>query len=385
MVARDENKTAKMPTSPSASSARLMSVDALRGFDMFWIVGGNTVVLSFIAMFVHPIPDWLYRQFTHPEWIGFTFWDLIMPTFLFIVGTSLPLAFAKRMEQGATRRQLYFKIVRRTLLLILLGTIANGHLLDYDLSRLCLTNSTLEAIACGYFVASIVMLNLPIAGQALTIVVLLVGYWMLMMFVPVPGHGAGVIEPHANVATALDSFIMGSLNNEETYTGVLTIMGYAATVLIGVMAGHLLRSGLRPVAKIGVLLLSSVACLTGGWLWATYLGFPIIKHCWSSSYVLWAAGWTFFLLTLFYTVIDVWGWRRWAFPFVVIGMNAITAYVTFNVFGYRVLRTIADILVGGLAWRFGPYGGPFLLALTSFMVLWLALWHLYRQKIFLRV
>ncbi len=189
MVARDENKPVEKPASPPAPSARLMSVDALRGLDMFWIIGGNTVVLSFIAMFVHPLPDWLSYEFTHPEWVGFTFWDLIMPTFLFIVGTSLPLAFEKRIQRGDTRRQLYLKIVRRTLLLILLGTIASGHLLDYDLSRLCLTNDTLEAIACGYFVASIVMLNLPIAGQAITIGVLLVGYWMLMMFIPVPGRG----------------------------------------------------------------------------------------------------------------------------------------------------------------------------------------------------
>ncbi len=384
MIALEEKPLIQPAAHRRVASPRLMSVDALRGFDMFWIVGGRAAALAAVALFIHPLPRWFESQFEHPQWVGFTFWDLIMPTFLFLVGVSLPLAFAKRMEQGQIRGQLYFKIVRRTLLLILFGTMASGHLLEYDLSKLCLSNDTLEAIACGYLVASIVMLNLPIAGQAITIGVLLVGYWLLMSFVPIPGHGAGVIEPHTNVATYLDSLIMGSHNNTESYTGFLTIMGYAATVLIGVMAGHLLRSGLRPLAKVAVLVLSSLGCFIGGWLWATYLGFPIIKHCWSSSYVLWAAGWTFLLLTVFYTVIDVWGWRRWAFPCVVIGMNAITAYMIFNVIGRRTFPIIADILVGGLAWRLG-YFGDFLLTLATFLVLWLVLLHLYRQKIFLRV
>jgi len=228
------------------------------------------------------------------------------------------------------------------------------------------------------------MLNLPIAGQAIAIGVLLVGYWLLMMFVPIPGYGAGVLRPNVNVANYIDNLIMGSLNDQEAYTGFLSVMGYGATVLIGAMAGHLLRSGVRPLAKIGLLLLGSAGCLLGGWIWETCLGFPIIKHAWTSSYVLWAAGWSLLLLALFYTVIDVWGWRRWAFPFVVIGMNAITVYMIFRLFGHTVIPDIAETLVGGLARYLGPYG-DFFMAMAVFMLVWLLLLHLYRHKIFLRV
>ncbi|MBN1342998.1 MAG: DUF5009 domain-containing protein [Phycisphaerae bacterium] len=364
-----------------STSGRIVSVDALRGFDMFWIVGGRAVVLGLIALFVDPMPEWLQNQFRHPEWIGYSAWDLIMPTFLFIVGTSMPLAFAKRMESGQSRKRLYLKIVRRTVILVVLGMVVSGHLLDFNLSTLRVGSNTLEAIAVGYFVASIVLLNLSIAGQVITVGVLLVTYWLLMVFVPVPGHGAGVIEPNANFAVVVDNWIFGGFSDEEAYTGILTILGYGATVLIGVQSGHLLRSGMHPGAKIGVLVLAGVGCLIGGLVWATYLGFPVIKHIWSSSYVLWAAGWSFLLLALFYAVIDVAGLKRWAFPFVVIGMNAITVYVGYHLINFREM---ADTLVGGLARHFGAFG-HFLLPLTTFMLIWLILLHMYRHRIFVRI
>ena len=369
-----------MTQAPSAAG-RIVSVDALRGFDMFWIVGGKAVVLSLIALFVDPIPKWLEDQFRHPEWIGLSGWDLIMPLFLFIVGTSMPLAFARRIERGQSRRQLYRKIARRTAVLVVLGMIASGNLLDFDLSTLRVGSNTLEAIACGYFVAGILLLNLSVAGQAITVGVLLVAYWLLMVFVPVPGHGAGVIEPDANFALVVDDFVFGRFSDEEAYTGILTVLGYSATVLMGVLSGHMLRSGLRPVGKIAVLVLTGLSCLLGGWIWHAHLGFPIIKHIWTSSYALWAAGWSLLLLAVFYTVIDVVGFRRWAFPFVVIGMNAITVYMAVHLISFK---SIAYTLVGGLAKQLGAFGG-FLLPLATFMLVWLILLHLYRHKIFLRI
>jgi predicted acyltransferase len=366
-------------TTPSTD--RILSVDALRGFDMFWIVGGNSVVLAFIGLFVHPIPKWLNDQFTHPDWIGISAWDLIMPTFLFIVGTSMPLAFARRTEPGQSRAQLHLKIIRRTVTLAILGMVVSGNLLTFDLARIHVGSNTLEAIACGYLVGSIILLNLPVAGQVITVVILLVSYWLLMAFVPVPGRGPGVIEPNANVAWAVDNFFFGRFSDEEPYTGILTIMGYAATVLMGAQAGHLLRSGIRPAGKIAVLALAGLGCVLGGLFWSTCLGFPIIKHIWTSSYALWAAGWSFLLLAVFYAVIDVAGFRRWAHPFVVIGMNAITVYVAFHLISFR---SIAHTLVGGLAHHVGAFG-PFLLALATFMLVWLILLHMYRHNIFLRI
>lgn len=366
----------EVPSTPE----RIVSVDALRGFDMFWITGGRWIVLAFVGLFVNPVPDWIRYQFVHPAWTGFSFWDLIMPTFLFIVGTSMPIAFAKRIERGQSRAQLHVKIVRRSLILILLGMIASGNLLDFDSSTFRLGNDTLQAIACGYFVAGIVLLNLPIAGQAITVAVLLIGYWLFMILVPVPGHGAGVIEPHANAAIVVDAWVFGRFN-EQAYAGMMSIVGGSATVLIGVLSGHLLRSKMRPVAKIGVLALAGVGCMVGGLIWAEYLGFPIVKRIWTSSYALWAAGWSLLALASFYAIIDVAGFKRWAFPFVVVGMNAITAYMAVHLFSFSDL---ADTFVGGLARHLGVFG-EFLLPVTAFLILWLILWHMYRQKIFLRI
>ncbi len=365
----------------SPTTGRIVSVDALRGFDMYWIVGGKGVVLSLIALFVDPIPQWLKDQFEHPAWIGLSAWDLIMPLFLFIVGTSMPIAFARRMAQGQSRRRLYLKIVRRTAILAVLGMVVSGNLLDFDLSTLRVGSNTLEAIACGYFVASIVLLNVSVTGQAVTVGVLLVGYWLLMVFVPVPGHGPGVIEPDANFALVVDDYVFGRFSDEEAYTGILTVLGYAATVLMGVLSGHLLRSGMPPARKIGVLVLAGLVGLGGGWVWHAWLGFPIIKHIWTSSYALWAAGWSCLLLALFYAVIDVAGLRRWSFPFVVIGMNAITVYVGYHLIHFRAM---AHTLVDGLARHLGPFGNA-LLPLTTFLIIWLILLHMYRQKIFVRI
>ena len=362
------------------ASNRVVSVDALRGFAMFWITGGRLVVLAFLGLFVDPLPEWIQYQFAHPVWAGLSFWDLVMPTFLFIVGTSMPISFARRTEQGQSSGQLYVKIVRRALILILLGMIASGNLLDFDSSTFRLGTDTLQAIACGYLVAGIVLLNLSIAGQAVTIGGLLIGYWLFLILVPVPGHGAGVIEPHANVAMVVDAWVFGQFNDTD-YAGILHIVGCSATILMGVMAGHLLRSEMQPRAKIAVLVLAGAGCMIAGLIWAEYLGLPVVKRIWTSSYALWAAGWSLLALAFFYAVIDVLGFRRWAFPFVVIGMNAITAYMAVHLIRFS---DFADTLVGGLARHLGAFG-DFLLPLTAFMILWLILLHMYRHKIFLRI
>jgi predicted acyltransferase len=210
---------------------------------------------------------------------------------------------------------------------------------------------------------------------------MLVGYWLLMMFVPVPGHGAGVIEPQANIALTVDKFVLGRFRDGTTYTWVLSGMTFSATVLLGVFAGQILRSQQTPARKTFVLTALGLGCLAAGWAWAEWLGFPIIKHVWTSSMTLWAAGWSYLLLALFYFVIDVVGWRWWAFPFVVIGMNAITIYVA----SYFIpFHGIAESLVGGLAKHFGR-ADELLIDFTSVLLAWLFLYFLYRQRVFVRI
>ena len=356
-----------------------MSVDALRGFDMFWIVGGRELLGGLVMVFMNPLPDALARQFGHAEWVGFTAWDLIMPLFLFIVGTSIPLSFAKRLERGQSKTDIYRHVVKRTVILFVLGMVAQGHLLDFDLSRLHIYCNTLQAIACGYLIASIVVLNMNIVWQGMTTAGLLVLFWLLMVLVPAPGYRAGVLSPDGNLAMFVDEIILRRFRDGTNYTWILSSLGFAGTVLLGVMSGHLLRSDKTPKTKVVWLFGAGIAGLVLGGLWGIW--FPIIKHIWTSSFVLYAAGWSYLLLALFYALVDVLGYKRWAFAFVVIGMNAIAVYMVAQVFD---LRLIGKTLVGGLARHLGE-AGQFVELVVTFLTAWLILYWMYRKKTFIKV
>jgi predicted acyltransferase len=373
--------TSPQPGLPAPRSERIISIDAVRGFDMFWIIGGRELALAVVAILPGPAGQWLDHQLEHVEWEGFTAWDLIMPLFLFIVGTAMPFSFANRLAAGESKSQLYGKMIRRVLVLFILGMMVQGNLLDFDLSTLHIYANTLQAIAVGYLVAGFVMLNVGVLGQLVFTALLLVGYWLILTRVPFGEHPAGTLLPNANVAMAADEFVLGRFRDGTTYTWVLSGMTFAASVLLGVQAGHVLRSGLSAATKFISLTTIGLFCLAGGWLWAEWLGFPIIKHIWTSSMVLWAAGWSFLLLAMFYLLIDVVGWSRWALAFVVIGANAITMYVAYH---FIPFREIAEGLVGGLA-RHMYSGGPVLIEFTAVLLIWLAAWHMYRQRIFVRV
>jgi predicted acyltransferase len=360
---------------------RVVSVDALRGFDMFWIVGGQELALAVARLFADPLPPAVARQFEHVEWEGFAAWDLIMPLFLFVVGVAMPFSIARRQDEGESTRQLHWKIVRRSLTLFVLGMAVQGNLLDFNPSTLHIYCNTLQAIAAGYFVSALLLLHARLAAQLAVAAAMLVGFWALLMFVPVPGQGAGVLLPEANLPLSVDEFVLGRFRDGTSYTWVLSSMTFAASVLLGVFAGHVLRSTKPAGWKLAALVTMGICSLGAGWAWAAWGGLPIIKHVWTSSMTLWAAGWSYLLLALFYLLIDIWKWQRWAFPFVVIGMNAITIYVAYH---FIPFRTIAEGLVGGLASHLGR-GGPALIELTTVALVWLPLYHMYRQRIFLRI
>lgn len=367
------------PSEAAPSSVRILSIDVLRGFDMFWIVGGKKVVALAVVLLAGSVPEWFSHQTRHVEWIGFSAWDLIMPLFLFVVGAAMPLAFDKRVAQGQSRHTLHLRVLRRFVVLFILGMIAQGHLFEYDLSTLKLYNNTLQAIACGYAVSALLILNLHWSLQILATAALLVGYWALVMFVPFAGRPAGTLQPDANLALWIDQLILGRFRDENAYTWILSSMTFAATVMLGVFAGRVVQWRASNAAKVSALVALAVACLAGGWGWSLY--FPIIKHLWTSSMVLWAAGWSYLLLAVLFLVIDVWGFRGWAFPFIVLGSNAIVAYMAVEVFDFR---HIGDIVVGNLASRMGD-AGELLRATAALVVVWLILFYLYRKKTFVRV
>jgi predicted acyltransferase len=365
---------------PSAAPARqrIIAVDALRGFDMFWIVGGQQLVMAFLAIFINPFPDWLDYQFDHVPWIGFSAWDMIMPLFLFIAGVSMPFSIAARAKNSGYAAA-YKKIIRRVIILWVLGMMVQGHLLEFDLSKLHFYSNTLQSIAAGYLVAAVLLLHCGLATQLIAVPVLLWIYCLAIVFIPIPGYGAFALDPAHNLPMVIDEFILGSFRDGTPYTWIFSSLGSAATTLLGVHAGHLLKSRLRPSGKFVALVGVGLGCLALGWMWHQW--FPIIKHIWTSSMVLWSGGWCFLLLALFYGIIDVAGWRKWSFPFVVIGMNAIAVYVGTHLISFS--RISAD-LIGTAAERFG-HVGAFIQAGVAFAMIWLILLYMYRKKTFIRI
>jgi predicted acyltransferase len=316
-----------------------------------------------------------------------------MPLFLFIVGTAMPYSFARRMEAGASQWALYRKVLGRTAILFVLGMAAQGRLLAADLGQLHVYSNTLQAIACGYLIASIAMFHLRVFLQVLLAIGLLVGYWLLMVLVPVPGHGAGLWDEYYNLAMYIDKLILGRFRDGTTYTWILSGMAFGATVLLGVFSGHLLRTTMAPWKKVSWLVILGIACLALGWAWSQpWLGSwrcPINKHLFSSSMVLWACGFSYLLLALFYLVIDVLGFRKWSFFFIVIGSNAILAYMGVHLIDFV---RIADVFVGGLAHNLMATHSGLLRAIGEglvswvyFAIVWLILLYLYRKGTFVRI
>lgn len=381
------------PEEPAVGPAipgRLMSVDALRGFDMFWIIGGHGFALALAGVLYDQIPPGVYYHLSHPKWTGFSAWDLIMPLFLFIVGVAMPFSFARRIEQGHSTGQLYRKIVVRTLILFVFGMVAQGHLLEFDLSKLHIFCNTLQAIAVGYLVSGILLLRTGTRAQIGVTAGLLLVFWAVLMLIPSPDKDgvfrAGLLEPEYNVALHVDRMVFGSFEDGTTYTWLLSSLGFVASVMLGVFGGKVLRAALPALAKAAWLLVLGFGCLGAGWLWSHWL--PIIKHIWTSSMVLWAGGFCYLLLAVFYLLIDVLRFRIWAFPFVVIGMNAIFVYMATHVFSFSA---ISNPLVGGIARNlaesemFGKPWAELLQRTAQLAVIWVILWFLYRKRTFLRI
>jgi predicted acyltransferase len=362
----------------SAVKERIVSIDALRGFDMFWIIGGDAIFRSLRYISSNPTTEAINIQLEHCTWQGFHFYDLIMPLFLFIVGAVMPFSLDRRIAAGGSKLALYKHILVRVIILWLLGMIQD-ELLAFDLNKVRLYSNTLQAIASGYLISSIVMLYFRPKWQYAIFGGLLAAYWALMTFIPVPGVGSGQFTSQGNLAIYIDKLLMGRFQDGTVYTWILSSMTFGATVLMGVFAGRFLRQNHSEYFKVFWLIVAGAASMLAGLAWSTY--FPIIKYIWSSSFVLFSGGICLILLSLFYLVIDVWGFRKWAFGFIVIGSNAIVAYMlpTFVSFW-----TIANFFVNGLDKWVGGWSG-FIHAFATFAVLWLILLFLYRKKTFVKI
>jgi len=395
MMAEDKPAPENKP-----ATVRLVSLDALRGFVMFLLLGGGEIghagfLSALFAAIDQPWAQTLYHQLQYSSWgDAIHVKDLIRPLFIFVVGVAMPYSFGKRLSLDDSKRALYGHVLKRAALLIFLGMIAGGRLLALDRSKFYLVNNVLQEIAVGYLVAAVVLLSFRVRGQLVALATLLLGYWALVMLVPVPGHGAGIITPEVNFPRYVDDLVLGSLRPVKwSFTWTLSLpLASSCIVLLGALAGQLLKSTKGPWSKLAWLVAGALACGALSLLWSRW--YPIVVSITTGSWVLFVGAVGLGLSALFYLVVDLWGFRKSAFFFVVIGSNSIAVYMAAHLFDFRNIGNIfvkgwatnhIDPNVGLTGW-IGP--GPwsnFVEALAAFAVIWLGLFFLYRQKLFIKV
>jgi predicted acyltransferase len=366
---------------------RLTSLDAFRGATI-----AAMILVNNPGSWSH-----VYKQLGHAPWHGWTFTDVIFPFFLFIVGVAIVFAFSKKIESGAPKKDLYVKIIRRTLIIFAIGLIINGFPY-YDLSSIRIMG-VLQRIALCYFFASLIFLTGGIRWQAMWSIILLLVYWLCMELYPVPGVGAGVYEPGQNFSAYIDSLILSGHMWVVTQTwdpeGLFSTLPAIATTLFGILTGHLLRSDKTPIEKTMWLLLLGNAAMLLGAIWDGWL--PINKNIWTSSYSVFMGGLALVSLAFFYYFIDLKGYKRFTQPFLVYGMNAITVYALSEL-GARVLTIITVTMADGsevglrqylfetmYAPIFGPMNGSVAYAVTYIGIMYLIMLILYKKKIFIKI
>lgn len=364
---------------------RLASLDALRGFDMLWITGGQKIVFALATVTGLPSLQWLNTQMHHVEWNGFAFYDMIFPLFLFLSGVSMPFSFSKRLEKGESKNRIYLHALKRMLLLVLFGMIYNGVFhSSFNEMRFA---SVLGRIGIAWFLAALIYLNTSLRGQIIWFWAILVSYCLAMLFIPVPGFGAGVLTPEGNLSGYIDRLILpGKLYIENTMEaeGILSTIPAISTALLGVFAGHFLKISDEKIDRIKksiILIVSGMAFLIIGMAWSTF--FPINKMLWTSSFVLFVGGLSLMLLGVFYFIIDALNYKKWSFFFTVIGLNSITIYlVQYKIIDFNKVR---DFLFGTLINSMPEFIKPVLSQSIYVFLIWAFLYFLYKNKIFLKI
>ena len=401
---------------PQPAPQRLVSLDALRGFDMFWILGADALVTALSEVNGSPVAKFFAGQLDHRAWEGFTFYDLIFPLFVFISGASLVYSLSKQIEQhgrGAAAKRV---LIRGALLFIIGIFYSGGFTNPWPDMRLL---GVLPRIALAYTGAGLLFCFLKPRALVAAFVAILVGYWALLSFVPIrdlpldraalaaklgtpkPTEAqvraafdatttrvTGRFEPGLNLTNHLDFQYLPGRKYDTYYDpeGYLSTLPAIATCLMGVFAGLLMRrTDFADAQKLRALLLAGAVAVALGWVW--HLQFPVIKKIWTSSYVLVAGGYSLWFLAAFFYIVDIRGWRSWCVPFLWIGMNPITLYLANNIIKFRLL---AQRFVGGdiktwLDTTIGAGAGQGLLALVGLTLMFILARFLYQRQIFLRV
>jgi len=415
VVIPTEDKSLPSLMPPSAAGGRLMSVDALRGFDMLWIVGAGTIVGALEKMNANPVTTYLATQLKHVKWEGLHAYDIIFPLFLFIVGVSLVFSLDKALAAGGRHRVLV-RVFRRSVMLFALGVFYTGGL-SKPWPEVSL-GGVLHRIAACYFFAALIYTYVRGAKQLLAVcAALLVGYWALVTFVPVPdlqldkptvtkiakdigsdspfaiagcveGRVRGSYEEGRNLVNFFDFLFLPGKKAQTYYIneGLLSTLPAIALSLFGVLAGLLFKNqSIPPERKTLWLIGAGATGIALGLLWS--LQFPLIKRIWSSSFILVAGGISAWLMATFYWMVDVKQWRKWCQPFVWVGCNPLTIYLLSSIVSFP---TVASRLVGGSVKNFfdarvAEGFGSLMIAIVGLVLAVLLMRFLYQRKIFIRV
>lgn len=353
-------------------SSRLASLDILRGFDLFLLVFFQPV---FISLGQHLDLPWLNKvlyQFDHEVWVGFRFWDLVMPLFLFMTGASMPFSFSKY-KDNPDKRAIYRKVLKRFFLLFLFGMIVQGNLLGLNPDAIYFYTNTLQAIAAGYLIAAMLLLHCRVRGQILVTFLLLLIYALPMTF-------CGDFTPEGNFANLLDARILGRFRGDPTYTWIWSSLTFGVTVMLGTFAGRIMKEGKNNRKKVVYTLsIIGAALVAAALLWSFQM--PVIKRIWSGSMTLLSGGYCFLLMGVFYYWIDYKGHSKGLEWLKIYGMNSITAYLLGEVINFR---SIAASVSYGLEPYLGSYYAVWL-TFANYLILFFILRMMYKRQVFLKI
>lgn len=365
---------------------RLLSLDALRGFDMFFIMGGSGIFVGLSLLLPCGFTETIAEQMTHKSWDGFAFYDMIFPLFLFIAGISFPFSYAKSVGKGITSQKIHTKVIKRGLTLVLLGVVYNG-LLQFNFANLRVA-SVLGRIGLAWMIAAFIYMNVRQRNVKLGIAAaILLGYWALIALVPAPDvAGADPLSLEGNLVGYIDRLMLPGRLHQGHFDpeGILSTLPAVVTAMLGMMAGDVVKKaadGKQTGQKATMTLLAiGVVLVAVGLLWGII--YPINKKLWSSSYVCYVGGLSFLLFALFYYIIDVKGWRKWTFFFRVIGLNSIAIYMAQAMINFNYT---ANFLGGGIVSLMPENAVALVSAIFYVTVCWLFLYFLYRKDVFLKV
>ncbi len=367
----------------STADKRILSVDVLRGFDMFWLIGGTGLAIAIVKLFGSEVQNLFLPQLEHAEWIGFTFYDLIFPLFEFVMGMSVVFSLQKILKKEGMASA-YKRLFRRFFLLFVLGIIYYGGLSNVWPEIRIL--GVLQRLALTYLFTGILFIHLELRGMVIVSAGILIGYWILFSFVPIPDKGVISLTPESNWAQYIDSlFLPGKKNGPAGVWDIVGILGtFTATVscLFGVFAAKVLLSKkMKDNQRLMCLIGGGLVLVLAGYIWG--IQFPIIKKVWTSTYVLVSGGFSMMLMGIFYFLIDVKGYKKWTLLFLWIGVNPITIYMARNLIDFN---GPAKRLVGGnIALMVGEQWAYLLMTLVSLGFSLVLLRFLYNRKIFLKV